>query len=170
MADLLINNFNEIKNFDVLCGVPYTALPIATVISLKTSIPMVMRRKENKNYGTKKLIEGVFEEGSKCLIIEDVVTSGSSILETTKDLNDVGMKCTDAIVLLNREQGGSNVLRSNGIQMHALFTLTQLMKYLKAEGCIDENIERKVQEYLSTTQVDQSVKLNIREGENNIFF
>lgn len=91
LADVLID-FIKTKNiqFDNLCGVPYTALPIATLVSVKDSKPMLIRRKEAKSYGTKKLIEGKFSDGDVSLIIEDVVTSGSSVFETVSDLKKEG--------------------------------------------------------------------------------
>src|SRR3989338_2601838 len=68
--------------FNRIAGIPYTALPIATAISLKTGWPMIYARKEVKDYGTRKKIEGVFEKGETALIIDDLITTGESKFET----------------------------------------------------------------------------------------
>ncbi|XP_066145637.1 uridine 5'-monophosphate synthase-like isoform X1 [Euwallacea fornicatus] len=157
LAELLIYEIKGI-DVDILCGVPYTALPIATAVSLQTSIPMVMRRQEPKYHGTKKIVDGVFKAGDQCLIVEDVVTSGSSILETVKDLENEGLTCTDAIVFLNREQGGAALLKDKGITMHALMTLSQLVDYLFEAKCIDQEMVEKVKLYIRDNQVTANFK------------
>jgi uridine monophosphate synthetase len=123
---------------DVICGVPYTALPIATCISLAQEIPMVMRRKEPKDYGTKKCIEGSFQAGQQCLVIEDVITTGSSILETAKDLEMAGLKIQHVGVLINREQGGKENLQQHHYHLHAAFTLKEVLTTLLASPVLPE--------------------------------
>lgn len=110
----------------LLCGVPYTALPIATVISVSHSVSMIMRRKEAKDYGTKKMIEGHFEPGQNCIIVEDVITTGGSVIETAELLKSHGMTITDIVVFVDRQQVGKENLTKEGYQVHAVYTLDQL--------------------------------------------
>ncbi|SRR5579883_625130 len=124
--------WEKVKNcqFDLICGVPYTALPIATCLSLDHKIPMIMRRKEKKSYGTKQQIEGKFAAGQTCLIIEDVITSGMSILETTADLEEAGLKIKDLAVLIDREQGGRENLQQKNYRVHAVLTMSEILQEL----------------------------------------
>ncbi|XP_034949053.1 uridine 5'-monophosphate synthase [Chelonus insularis] len=134
------------QKIDQLCGVPYTALPIASLISVESNIPMVIRRKEAKSYGTKKMIEGEYKKGDNCVIIEDVITSGSSILETVKDLTQEGLNVTEALVIMDREQGGKKNIENAGIKVKSLYTLTKLMNYLfEADKITLETIENVTQ-------------------------
>ncbi|CAH2097342.1 unnamed protein product [Euphydryas editha] len=127
---------------DILCGVPYAALPFATVMSINTNTPMIMKRKETKLYGTKKIIEGVFEKNQNCLLVEDVVTSGSTLVETSQILRNEGLSVTNAVVVLDREQGGASVLKANGVHLTSIFTISELVKILRDAGRInDETVE-----------------------------
>jgi uridine monophosphate synthetase len=134
---------------DLICGVPYTALPLATAISLERNIPMVLRRKEMKDYGTKKQVEGAFQKGQTCLIIEDVITSGTSILETAGSLKTEGLNVEDAVVVIDREQGGQKRLKENGIQLHSLMSIFDLLKVLFHEKKISEDVFRTVNAFFS---------------------
>jgi len=120
----------------LLCGVPYTALPIATVMAQQHALPMVMHRKEKKTYGTKQQIEGRFSQGDACLLIEDVITTGGSLQKTAKDLKAAGLVVTDVAVLIDRQQGGHDQLTRAGFRVHAAFTLQSLYDTLLAAGTL----------------------------------
>jgi len=140
------------RPFDLVCGVPYTALPIATAISLQHNIPMVLRRKEKKEYGTGKLIEGIFQKGQRCLIIEDVITSGKSIFETIEPLQQEGLVVEDIIVLVDREQGGARHLSDKGYRLHAVCTITSIVNILLEERKINAATATSVIEFIQKNQ------------------
>jgi len=143
---------NNIK-FDQVCGVPYTALPIATFISTEHDVPMVIKRKEAKSYGTKKMIEGIYKQGDECLIIEDVVSTGSSVMETAQCLMNHGMKVNHAIVMLDRAHGGKDKLKKEGINLTNVFSLPQVLDVLLKINKITSSQHKSVNEFIKANQI-----------------
>ncbi|KAL1483598.1 hypothetical protein MTO96_033078 [Rhipicephalus appendiculatus] len=153
IADAVVAKIKEDNiEGDLLCGVPYTALPIATCVSITTEQPMVMVRKEVKAYGTKRPIEGTFHPGQKCIIIEDIVSSGSSIIEIAQALSTAGLVVTDAVVFLDREQGGRENLLKWNIQLHSIFHITSIMKKLVAKKRLTEEVASKVAAFVQAVK------------------
>lgn len=140
--------------FDLICGVPYTALPIATALSIEYDIPMIMRRKETKDYGTKKTIEGVFKPGQHCLVIEDLITSGASILETIAPLEAEGLIVSDAVVLIDREQGGKKKLADKGYALHSILGLKGALESLERAQKLDASTISSVRKFLLENQIE----------------
>jgi len=139
--------------FDILCGVPYTALPLATALSLSHDIPMVIRRKEVKDYGTKKAIEGKYTKGQKCLILEDLITSGSSVFETVAPLEHEGLVIKDIVVLLDREQGGKKKITDKGYNLHSVITMSTLIEGLEASGRITGDTAKEIRTFIEQNQL-----------------
>jgi len=152
VAEAMWEKVNGLK-FDVICGVPYTALPIATAISLAHNKPMIMRRKEVKDYGTKKAIEGKFEAGQNCLVVEDLVTSGASVFETIDPLQHEGLKVTDIVVLVDREQGGKKHLQEKGYNLYSVLTISEMLDTLEKEGKLNKDMVEKVKIFIKNNQV-----------------
>lgn len=121
----------RLLEFDLIVGVPYTAIPISTAISLQHNQTMVFIRKERKKYGTKKLIEGVFHSGQKAVVIDDVITDGASKFETIEPLTSAGLIVQDIIILLDRGQSGPEKLRKRGYNCHAIFSMDEVLNILE---------------------------------------
>ena len=137
LCDLLWDQVSS-SSFDLLCGVPYTALPIASYLSITHHIPMVLKRKEAKAYGTKKLVEGIYSSNDLCLIIEDVISTGSSVLETLQPLQELGIRVEEIAVIIDRGQGGRERLEKAGLKVHALLTLPEILDTLHTSKCITQ--------------------------------
>uniref|UniRef100_A0A0K0EML6 Uridine 5'-monophosphate synthase n=1 Tax=Strongyloides stercoralis TaxID=6248 RepID=A0A0K0EML6_STRER len=144
-AEAICSQIVESKlQFDYIVGVPYAALPLATLVCDRLGIPMLMRRKEAKSYGTKKLIEGEYKVGGRCLIVEDVVVAGESIADTVDVLNNEGLECSNAITVLDRMQGGAENLHKKNINLTSVLTLEYLLDYMISKNLIDESKKKNI--------------------------
>jgi uridine monophosphate synthetase len=135
--------------YDTIAGVPYAALPIASIAASKLQQPMVYPRKEAKTHGTGLMVEGVFEPGQVAVMVEDVITSGGSIVTAAETLKSVGLRVTDAVVLVDREQGGVANLSAQGIRAHAVLKFSDILQELKLAGLIDAETYAMVADYLN---------------------
>ncbi len=123
--------------FDRVLGIPYSALTFASSIAYKDSLPMLLRRKEAKAYGTKKLLEGEYQANDICLLIEDVVTTGGSSIESLKVLTKHHIKVTDLVCLVDRQSGAEKHLHAYHCTLHSMITLTQILDVLLSHQKID---------------------------------
>lgn len=140
----------ETSNFDLICGVPYAALPMATVMSISSGIPLIIKRKENKGYGTKKMLEGVFSKQQKCLLVEDVITTGKSLLETIDEVEREQLIVKNIVVVLDREQEGISKLEYRGYFVKTLFTINEVINTLIKNDKLNINESKKIHFFLKS--------------------
>jgi uridine monophosphate synthetase len=133
---------------DRIAGVPYAALPIGTAVAIAADKPLIYPRKEVKDHGLGKLIEGAWQPGDRVAIIEDLITSGGSTIKTAELLREAGLVVEHAVVLIDREQGGVRNLAEAGIAAHAVLTLTQMLDILVEAGRLDADKRLEVLRFL----------------------
>lgn len=134
--------------YDQLAALPYAALPIGAAVSLATGRPMLYPRREAKDYGTQALIEGVFLAGQRAVVLDDVATRGDSKVEAFGRLEGAGLVVEDVVVLIDREGGARALMAEHGKQLHAVFSLRELVKAWRKTGRIDDGQVEAVETFL----------------------
>ena len=137
--------------YDRIAAIPYGGLPIGQAVSLATGRPLLYPRREVKEYGTRKAIEGAFTPGETAVVLDDLVTTGGSKIEAMEPLVQAGLKVKDVVVLVDREQGGAAELAARGVTLHAALTLGQILDCLVRNGRISDAVRAEVHAALAGT-------------------
>ncbi|MCX6021471.1 MAG: phosphoribosyltransferase family protein [Chloroflexi bacterium] len=136
----------RVSPFDLIAGVPFGGLHLATAFSLSTKIPMIYAY--NRNEGGRS-IEGRYQPGQTVLIIDDLITTGGSVLQTARLLEDAGLVVKDAVVLIDREAGAAETLRHHGYNLMPILSLEVMLNYYLSTGRITEDVHRRCMDYLA---------------------
>jgi uridine monophosphate synthetase len=137
--------------FDRIAAVPYAGLPIGTAVAIATGRPMIYPRKEAKAHGTGRAVEGHYRAGETALLLDDVISSGTSKLEAIHSLEAAGLVVRDIVVLVDRTAAGAADLGAAGYRVHAVMTMRTLVDRLRAAGRITETQAAAVHAYLGGT-------------------
>lgn len=133
---------------DVVAGAETAGIPLAATISLKTKIPMIYVRKRPKGYGMNQLIEGELKQNQKVVLVDDMATNAFSKLAFIEGIRQAGGIVNDVVIVLDREQGGVEALAKEGVKLHSLITLKELMEYMKENNVVDDKEYSETLEYL----------------------
>jgi uridine monophosphate synthetase len=148
-ARLLAGRLGELT-FDRLAAVPYAALPIATALALEGNWPLIFPRREAKGYGTGAVVEGVYHPGEVALVVDDLITTGESKLETIEKLRAAGLRVQDVLVLIDRshQAAAAGELAAANCRLHAVATLPELLPAWRDMGVVTPDQYQAVMEEL----------------------
>ena len=112
----------------LIAGPELGAVALAAAASLESGLPFLIVRKQAKDYGTSNRLEGVYEEGSRVCVVEDVVTSGGAAVEAVEALREAGLACSTAICVVDREEGGMDALARQAVRLWPLFRASEVLE------------------------------------------
>ncbi|MGB9671707.1 MAG: orotate phosphoribosyltransferase [Candidatus Bathyarchaeales archaeon] len=128
----------DAKNFERIAGIPVAGIPFASVVAYNLKKPFIYVRKGARLHGRQRRIEGVLKPGDRVLLVDDLVTTGLSLKKAAKAVMAEGGVAEDAVVLLDREEGGKERLEKAGIRLHSLIRISEIAEKLHEIGAIDE--------------------------------
>ena len=138
-----------LNNFESIVSVPTGGLVIASALAIETVKPLIYVRSKPKNYGTSKSVEGKIHDGMKVVMIDDVATTGGSVVNAIKSLTDVNIPVKDAYVIVDRMEGANEALAELGVKMHSILNILQITEILYEQKMIDIEILEKVKRQIS---------------------
>jgi len=137
---------------DRIAGIPYAGLPLAVAASLAGRVPLIYPRRQEKDHGIRRHIEGLFSRGERVVLIDDIVTDGASKFEAIRPLEAEGLVVKDLVILIDREQGGRAVLAAKGYMLHSILTISQCFDEWERSGLVETGLLRRSRDFLAATR------------------
>ena len=138
-----------VEPFDAIAGVPIGGLHIATALSLQTDRPLLyLRPARDPDEVLAPHVEGIYRPGQRVLVVDDLADGGGSLVETIEGLRDAGLIVSNAVVLIDREQGAARRLDAMGVKMHCVLSLEVMLTYLHSEGHVSREEYDSAHSYL----------------------
>ena len=127
LAEIARKMKSLIKDEKRIAGMELGAVPLAVAVSLESGLPYVIIRKRERSQGTGKFIEGNMKSGERVLLVEDVTTSGSSLVKAGEIIREAKGVVDRALVVVDREEGASELLAKNGITLVPLVRVSEML-------------------------------------------
>ena len=143
-------------DFDQIAPVPYAALPIGAAVAMTLKVSMIYPRKEIKDHGTGQSVEGNFTKNQQAVLIEDVITTGSSIISAWESLIQAGLIVKDVVVLVDREQGGFQRLKDKNLRLLSILKIEEIIEALNRNDILDSLMFDQVEQYLRGERINAS--------------
>lgn len=144
----LISDKIGLDNFDYIASVPTSGLVIASALAIETVKPLIYIRQKPKDYGTGSLIEGKIPEGSKVVLVDDVGTTGHSLLSAIKSLKDAKIVVDSAFVIVNRLEGATENLEKEKVKMYEITDILSISNTLHDKKILDEQILDRIKKQM----------------------
>ena len=147
----LISEKIGLDSFDYIASVPTSGLVIASALAMETVKPLIYIRQKIKDYGTGSLIEGKIPEGSRVVLLDDVGTTGHSLLGAIKALKDAKIVVDSAFVIVNRLEGARENLEAEKVKLYEITDILTISNILHTKNILDEQTLDRIKK-----QVDSS--------------
>jgi orotate phosphoribosyltransferase len=151
MIKTLQNTISEkigFENFDCIASVPTSGLVIASALAIEIVKPLIYIRQKPKEYGTENVIEGKIAKGTTVLLVDDVATTGLSLINAIKLLKNAGMVVTDAFTIINRFEGAREALATENVRLYEITDIMTLATLLHKENLVDEQTLERVKKQI----------------------
>ena len=146
----LISEKIGLDNFDYIASVPTSGLVIASALAIETVKPLIYIRQKPKDYGTGSLIEGKISKGSKVVLVDDVGTTGHSLLDAVRALKDAKIEVDSAFVIVNRLEGARENLENEKVKLYEITDILAISNALYAEKILDEQTLNRIKKQMNT--------------------
>jgi len=127
-----------IEHFNRVAGIPVAGIPLASLVAYGLEKPFLYIRQEERVHGRQRRVEGILNPGDRVLLVDDLITTGSTLKKAAQAVEAEGGLAEDAVVLLDREEGGREDLQRSGITLHAIIAMSELADRMYETGTIDE--------------------------------